>query len=190
MKHLDLDQRCYFVAFTRLRFGLVVVMVGGGRGEWGPKTAQMEELSERSHFWLKALLTQSAQISSRNKPRTHLCWLIPVQCWLKIEASECWNAARLSFVEWLDFCWLRNPQHLSSENAQVHLFIHCCCLCLKYTPEEEHANLSWAQQQQQGLLQGPFALYSAPAPPVLLISIILSILVPSFSSWRVLLNDQ
>lgn len=131
-QQLDLDQRCYFVAFTRLRF---YFFFGGG-------AAQIEELSESSHFWLKALLTQSAQISSRNKPWTHLCWLIPVQCWLKIEASESWNVARLSFVEWLDFCWLRNPQHLSSENAQMHLFIHCCCLCLKYTTEEEHANLS------------------------------------------------
>lgn len=114
---------------------------GGGRGG-GAKTAQMEELSESSPFWLKALLTQSAQISSRNKPQTHLCWLIPVQCWLKIEALESWNVARLSFVEWLDFCWLRNPQHLSSQNAQMHLFIHCFCLCRKYTTEEGHADLS------------------------------------------------
>lgn len=33
VKHRELDQRCYFVAFTRLRYGVVVLMVvvGGGK---------------------------------------------------------------------------------------------------------------------------------------------------------------
>lgn len=45
VKHLDPDQRCYFVAFTRLRFG-VVVGEGGGQKQLKWKSSAKAHTSD------------------------------------------------------------------------------------------------------------------------------------------------
>lgn len=123
-----------------------LMMIRSGGGGEGQQPAWKKELSESSHSWKKALLTQSAQISSRNKPWTHLCWLMSVQRSLKIEVSETSNGEPSSLVDWLHFCWLLNPRHLSCQNVfmcfRSRVYLSIAVACLWYTIWEEHVNLS------------------------------------------------
>lgn len=158
MKHLHLDEWCFFVAFC-FRWGF-------GVGRTKNPTAWKKELSESSHSWKKALLTESAQISSRNKPRTHLCLVMSVQCSLRIEASEGSNGEPSSFVDWLHFCWLVNSlAFVLWECAAAYVYLSIALVCDCDTPLKRNTLIchvsQWADLAKE-LLQGPFALHSAP----------------------------